>query len=232
MTRGEALDALAGAMAAIHADRPLRVGVDGVDCAGKTVLADELAGRLRSLGREVLRASVDRFHNPRETRHRRGRLSPVGYYCDSFDTEAILERLLLPLGPGGDRRCRTASFDHSANEPADPPPVRVRPEALLLFDGVFLQRRELAPHWDLTVFVHVGFDEVLRRAAARDTGLIGETEEEVREVYGRRYIPGQMLYLLDRCPAESADALLQNDDPGSPGLALRGRLADRAPRSG
>jgi len=46
----------------------VRVGVDGVDGSGKTVFADELAAVLRSLGRYVVRVSVDDFHNVRSTR--------------------------------------------------------------------------------------------------------------------------------------------------------------------
>lgn len=42
-----------------------RVGIDGVDGAGKTCLADELAGVLQAQGAPVIRASVDGFHRPR-----------------------------------------------------------------------------------------------------------------------------------------------------------------------
>ena len=44
----------------------LRVGIDGVDGAGKTYFADELAAQITSL--PVIRASVDFFHNPRAVR--------------------------------------------------------------------------------------------------------------------------------------------------------------------
>ena len=58
-----------------------RVGVDGVDVAGKTTLADELAGRLPG----AARLSADDFLRPPVERYRRGRESPSGYYEDSFD---------------------------------------------------------------------------------------------------------------------------------------------------
>jgi pantothenate kinase len=87
MKRREAIFQVAELIAAIHLDHPVRVGIDGVDCEGKTMLADELVKPLQARGREVIRASIDGFHNPREIRHRQGRSSPRGYYEDSFDAD-------------------------------------------------------------------------------------------------------------------------------------------------
>jgi hypothetical protein len=66
-----------------------RVGVDGIDGAGKTTLADELAAALRARGRPARRVSADDFHRPPAERYRRGRASPEGYYHDSFDFAAV-----------------------------------------------------------------------------------------------------------------------------------------------
>jgi uridine kinase len=60
-----------------------RVAVDGVDGVGKTTFADKLSSAIERIGRPVIRASVDGFHNPRELRYRRGRASPEGFYLDS-----------------------------------------------------------------------------------------------------------------------------------------------------
>lgn len=56
----------------------VRVAVDGVDAAGKTTFADELAESIRSRGRPVVRVSADDFPIVRRVRHRRGRDSPRG----------------------------------------------------------------------------------------------------------------------------------------------------------
>jgi len=48
-------------------------------------LADVLAAPLARLGRPVIRASIDGFHNPGAIRYARGKFSPEGYYFDSFD---------------------------------------------------------------------------------------------------------------------------------------------------
>jgi hypothetical protein len=83
--RGELLASLTSQVVGAHRGRRIKVAVDGVDGAGKSVLADELAERISALGRCVVRASVDGFHRPRAERYRPGRTSPEGYYRDSYD---------------------------------------------------------------------------------------------------------------------------------------------------
>lgn len=76
--RRDVLEALAGRIRALRAGR---VAIDGPDAAGKTTLADELAGLLDG----ATRVSSDDFLNPAEFRYASGRDSPEGYYQHSFD---------------------------------------------------------------------------------------------------------------------------------------------------
>lgn len=69
--------------------QPARIAIDGVDAAGKTTLADELAEALRSRRVDVTRVCADDFIRPPAERYRRGRESPEGYYLDSFDHERL-----------------------------------------------------------------------------------------------------------------------------------------------
>ena len=88
---------------------------------------------------------------------------------------------------------------------------------MLLFDGVFLQRPELRPHFDLCVFVAVSFEEAIRRAGQRDAELLG-SRHEVERRYRDRYVPGQRLYFEAVRPRELADIVVRNDDPATPVL--------------
>lgn len=212
--RERVLARLAAFIAGVDA-YPARVAVDGPDAAGKTTLADELAPLVEAHGRPVIRASIDGFHRPRRERYGRGGGSPEGYYLDSFDYPALRRVLLEPLGPGGNRRFRRAVFDYRADAPVQRP-VEVAPrEAILLFDGVFLARPELAECWDLHVYVSVTADESVRRAAERDVALFGSAEA-VRAGYRARYVPGQELYRKAVRPEEIADVVVDNNDPTRP----------------
>jgi uridine kinase len=217
MTRDAVLAALAEHISALALPHPTRIAVDGVDAAGKTTLADALVPLIEQCGRPVIRASVDNFQRPRVVRYARGSLSPDGYYEDAFDDAALRGALLDPLGPHGDRRYRTQMFDYRRNEPIDAP-LQVAPaNAVVLVDGVFLQRPELNGCWDLVVFLDVPFEVSLARALERDAALFGSTEV-VHERYARRYIPAQQRYLAECRPREGADIVIENADPSRPVL--------------
>jgi uridine kinase len=218
LTRDALLDRLVALVTARPA-HPLRVAIDGPDAAGKTTLADELAGRLRQADREVIRASIDGFHRPRAERRRRGDTDPRGYYEDSFDNELVRLVLLEPLGPTGDRRYRTAAFDYRADTAVERP-ERIAPvNAVLVFDGVFLLRPELVDCWEVKIFVAVDLEECVRRGVARDADLFGSPAETERR-YRDRYVAGQRLYFAAVRPDELADAVVVNDDPARPRLLI------------
>lgn len=219
-TRGDLLEHLAQRIDAVSpTTRPTRVAVDGADAAGKTTPADELAavlrGRARARAREVIRASIDGFHRPRAERYRRGESSPEGCYHDTFDHQALRRVLLEPLGPRGDRTYQQAVFDHRTDRPVADPPATAAADAVLLFDGVFLLRPELADQWDLLIFVSAAFERTLERARTRDLALFGSSAEVERR-YRERYIPAQLLYFAEARPAERADVIVHNDDPERP----------------
>jgi uridine kinase len=197
----------------------VRVAIDGVDTAGKTTLADELAQAASAAGRPALRATIDGFHHPRETRYRRGPDSPEGYFADSFDLEALRRVLLDPLSPGGDGRVQTRLFDHRADKQTISPVIVAPPDCILLFDGVFLQQPALKGCFDVIIFVQVSFETMLARAVQRDSAALGG-EEAARARYRTRYIPAQQRYLADFQPQRHADIIVKNDDPDRPGIVF------------
>lgn len=223
MNRSALLDRLAQAIDHTPCFHPLRVGIDGIDAAGKTSLADELAGALRDRGRAVIRASLDGFHNPRAVRYARGPLSPEGYFLDSFNYPLLKQALLDPLGAGGSRVYRAAAYDHRADCPLNLPEQIAPQNAVLLFDGVFLFRPELAGYFDLKIFVDIPFEESLRRALLRDLLVLGSCEA-VEERYRLRYIPGQQLYFSLCKPSLTADWVVDNEDVMNPSLLSNGSL--------
>ncbi len=122
-----------------------------------------------------------------------------------------------------------AIFDHRSDARVSRPVAVAPADAVLLFDGVFLQRPELRDGFDLCVFVDVTFDEVLRRALDRDAGLLGRHEVERR--YLGRYIPGQRIYAEEVRPRERADVVVVSEEPAAPALArVGGRVL--SPRAG
>jgi uridine kinase len=160
----------------------LRVGIDGIDCAGKSRLAEELETLLKSRVGKLARMSVDDFLHSPSKRYEKGDFSPEGYYRDSFDYEAA----------------RMAIEAHASDR-------------LLLFEGIFLFRPELNSLWDFRIFVDISFETSLARALHRDGLRFGDVQT-TREKYERRYLPGQRIYFSEAHPRSLADVILHNDD--------------------
>lgn len=195
-------------------DRRAPVAIDGPACSGKTMLADRVA---EAVGRRrpAVRASIDDFHHPRAHRYRRGELSAQGCYRDTFDHEALRTQLLDPWGPGGSGAYRTKVFDAATDAPVDQAVTTAASNAVLIFDGVCAQRRELTDCWDLVILLRVSDDELLRRAVARDAHLFGSADDVVRR-YRTRYLPAQRLYERRDRPFERAHVVVDNTYPSDP----------------
>lgn len=189
---------------------PWLIAVDGVDGVGKTTFADHLAELFRTEGREVMRVSMDGFHQPSEVRYRQGRTSPEGFYRDSFDYSAFRSRVVVPLKPGGSRMVRTAAFDHTTDRPVNPKAVRVADSTIVLVDGIFLLRKKLTDVWDSSVFLRASFESTVARLADRD----GSPADPAHPA-NRRYVEGQRLYLA-RKPERRATVVVDHDDPENP----------------
>lgn len=213
--RQHVIEDIANRIVGVDRPHPVRVAIDGVDAAGKTTVADDLAPAIRSLGREVVRASIDGFHNPAAVRRQRGALSPEGYFHDSFNYPALIQTLLEPFGPGGSRWFRRAVFDFRTDAPVGDVDEHAAPTAVLLLDGVFLLRPELRDHFDFSVFVRADFAITVKRAELRDALLFGSVDE-VRQRYQERYVPGQRLYLASAEPERFASIVVDNNDPERP----------------
>lgn len=188
-----------------------RVGIDGVDGAGKTTLADRLGQVLEAAGHRVIRASIDGFHNPRAVRYARGRESGEGFYRDSFNLDAFRRELLDPMGPRGSGRFRRAVFDHRTDQPVDAPVEAAGKSGILLVDGIFLQRPELRASWDLVVFLDTPFEQSYRRMAQRDG-----SDPSPYAPANRRYLEGQGFYFAECDPKGRADILVDYADLENP----------------
>lgn len=223
--RAKMLDELAAAISGFRPEGIIRVAIDGRTASGKTTLANELAEHLKASGRQVIRTSIDGFHRPKAERYARGRYSAEGYYYDARDLAAINRLLLEPLGPDGDRWYRTASHDLASDEYIEQAPQLAADTAVLIVDGTFLQRPELAGNWDLTVFVEARQEISEERGIARDTALLGGAEA-AKQFYAERYKPAYEIYERLCAPASAADVIVSNDDFDRPQMRLNtgGRL--------
>ena len=207
-TRDEVLNQIALEIAGLPADPFVRVAVDGFDGAGKTTFADELGEILTARGRDVIRATIDKFHNPKTIRYALGRNSPEGFYRDSFNLSVLIANLIEPLGPRGSGHYRTGVFDVRNDLPKLEPLQQTVPKSILLFDGIFLHRPELIKWWTWSVWLEVNPALSLARWRMRDG--MGSSNPAAEE--NSRYINGQQIYLAEADPKRRAARAVDNND--------------------
>jgi uridine kinase len=224
MLRSQMLDKLSEHILGNRSDNPLLVAIDGIDTAGKSKLAKELRFPLRKTKREIIHISLDDFHQPRDFRYRRGKLSAEGYFYDSFNYEIFIRDVMMPLSEGGSRQYRKTYFDHRKNQTTNEDFLTASEDAIVLIDGVFLLRKELFAYWDLKIFVNIRFETCMERALERDLFNLGGVQA-VRELYSQRYIPGQQIYLETSHPMQRADIVLHNDNFNNPDLQFQKAVA-------
>lgn len=221
--RAQVLAQLADLVLGVRLPHPTRVAIDGRSAAGKTTLADELEELIRAEGREVLRPSFDDFHRPGHAqRSKRLEWTPQTLYDEGYDYDAFRDLLLAPLGPGGDRRCRLGILDAASDSAWPEEWHEASADAVVLVDGAFLLRTELAAHWDLTIWVDIDWDTMLARARRRDVAWVG-SEELVELRYRRGWLPAHELYEAECRPAERARVVLDNTHVEAPRLLERRR---------
>lgn len=217
---------LADLIAATARPHPVRVAIDGRSGAGKSTLAEELATALRGRGRPLIVASIDDFYGLWLDRRNRAALIAERFYADAYDYAMLRALLLDPLGPGGSRRYR-ARWHDGWHEGEIAEPVGSAPDdTILLLEGVFLLRPELADAWDVRLFVDIDAARSLERGVARDLTLHPPAEWAARRadrerVYRERYLPADEGYLRAVRPQALADIVVDNRDLAAPRLAIR-----------
>lgn len=197
----------------------LRVGIDGVDGAGNTTFAEALGEALVALSLDVVRVSLDDFHQVRALRHRQGRDSPVGFFEDSYDYGRFATDVMRPFGPDGDGRYRPAAHDLVTDRRLEPEWQQAPPGAVLVVDGLFLHRDELVDQWDLSVWLDVDATTSVRRMARRDGSHPDPDHPSLH-----RYVAGQRLY-LDRCHPQGRADLVIDNRPDTGGASADGVAA-------
>lgn len=191
------------------------IAVDGLDGAGKTVFADGLAEVFAESGDAVFRAGIDGFHRPRAERYARGRRSPEGFYLDSYDYATFRRVLVDPFRDGaqtaGTTGFQLSAFDVMRDTPVESQWVTAPRDAVLVVDGIFLNRPELRDLWDWSVWLDVPFTTTYARMALRDG-----CDPDPDAPSNARYRQGQQLYLDEARPREAASVVVDNADLAHP----------------
>jgi HAD superfamily hydrolase (TIGR01549 family) len=194
------------------AGRPFVTGISGIDGSGKTVFTEALARYLNESNRKVQVIRLDDFHNPREVRYA-GEDQGDNYYNRSFNTRKIIDKLLVPARRQGKHNERLTLLDLNTDKFEVEKEFSFDGDTIVLFEGVFLFREELAPYIDYKIFLDIPFEESKKRAKGRDP-------EAIIKKYDEKYLPAQAKYLEEYPPGKVADIVIDNTDREYPRVRL------------
>lgn len=191
------------------------LAVDGIDGSGTAPFADGLAEVFAEQGTAVFRAAIDGFHRPRAERDARGIGTPEGFYRDAYDYATFIRVLIDPFRDGAQTAAATgiqlSYWDVEREAPVEARWVTGPEDAILIVDGVFLNRPELRRLWNWSVWLDVPVNVAYERVALREG-----TSPDLFAPRGRRYREGYELYAHDADPVARASAIIDNVDPERP----------------
>ena len=147
----------------------MRVGVDGALAADTAPLADAVAAAVADAGRPVVRVSREDFLRPRSVRLELGADDVDAGWERWYDDGALRREVLDPLGAGGSMQLLPALWDAERDRSVRAARLPPRPGTVVVVDGPYLLRWELADAFDLVVHLDVSPAALARRCAAPPT---------------------------------------------------------------
>ena len=136
--------------------------------------------------------------------------------------------LLDPFREGAQTGASTgfqlAAFDVTRDAPVEAAWVTAPRDAVLIVDGIFLNRPELRGLWNWSLWLEVPYAVSFARMALRDG-----SDPDPDAPANARYRGGQELYRREARPSAAATAIVENSDLAHPRPHLRGLLLMAGP---
>ncbi len=183
-------------------DKAFVIGINGIDGSGKTTFSEALEKYLKSKDLPTQLIHLDDFHNPQAIRYA-GANQSDNYYNRSFNINQVIDKLLAPIQKKQPVSLKLKTLNWQTDKYDNVRQYNIKPNTIVLFEGVFLFREELAPYIDLKVFLDIPFEESKKRAVVRDP------EANVKK-YNTKYLPAQQKYLKQYPPSKVADIVIDN----------------------
>ncbi len=182
------------------------VGITGIDASGKTKFSEELEKFLVSKNYKTQTINLDDFHNPQKIRYS-GNDQADNYYNKNFDTKTVIEKLLIPVKQKNAFTKKLSLLNLSTDNYENKKEYIFCKNSIVIFEGVFLFRKEFFSYIDYKIFIEISFKESIKRAKIRDVPLYGK---KVLKKYNEKYLPAQKKYLNQSPPLKTANIIINN----------------------
>jgi uridine kinase len=171
-----------------------------------------LKAYLKSKGYPTQAIHVDDFHNPKAIRYA-GDDQAYNYFNKSFNINLIIEKLLSPLQKKRPVSLKIMTLNWETDKYENKREYAIKQDTIVILEGVFLFRKELAPYIDYKIFLDIPFDESKKRAIERDP-------QAIVSKYNVKYLPAQVKYLQEYPPPLIADMIIDNANGECPKISF------------
>lgn len=185
------------------------VGIDGLGGSGKSTLAENVAEVLSYKGINNVVLHLDDFIFPRSVRYNDNYSQWLCYYNLQWRYDYLRNEIIHPLKTDGviDRKIEIYDNDCDVYKTES---LKISGKAIVIIEGVFLQREELTGVFDYVVYVDVPESIRLQRVLKRDK-YIG-SEKDITQKYVDRYFPAEQYYVDRYSPSVKADWVCDNSE--------------------
>src|SRR5438552_4000691 len=193
----------------IPAARGVLVAVSGIDGSGKGYVAGKIVEALRAEGLRVAEINIDGWLNLPHVRF--AKENPAEhFYRHAIRFDALFAQLVLPLR---DRRSIHVDVDFAEETATEyrRHTYNFQETEVIVLEGIYLLKRELRVHYDLSFWIDCSFDTALARALARRQE--GLSADETVAAYRTTYFPAQEIHFARDDPKAGATAIVNNDGP-------------------
>lgn len=195
------------ARGSISARRSVLAAVTGIDGCGKGYVTQRIVKALQDRGVRATGIGLDDWLNLPSVRF--SRADPAGhFYRHAIRFDEMFAQLILPLRDNRSLHIVADCTDETSTE------YRRRVYEyedidVIVLEGIYLLKRALRIHYDLSFWVDCSFETALQRALAR--AQEGLPPEETVRAYRTIYFPAQEIHIRRDNPVAAATAILNND---------------------
>ncbi len=185
-------------------ERPFLVGIDGLGGSGKTTFTKVIEQNVITPNSKVITIHLDDHIVERNKRYQTGHEEWYEYYYLQWDVEILLQDLFKALHDCCDTI--TLPFYNKTTDSISAQQIKIESNAIILIEGVFLQRLEWRNYFDFIIFLDCPSNLRLQRVFKRDT-YIGDNNA-IGTKYKKRYWPAEKYYLETRTPTQNANLVI------------------------
>lgn len=182
---------------AVHQNKRLIIGIDGLSRSGKTTFTKKLASMLSEKGIENTVFHLDDHIVDRSKRYNTGNEEWQEYYYLQWDAELLKKTLFEKLIHNNEIEL---PFYDNELERHTFRTLNLSLKNVMIVEGIFLQREEWKSYLDYTVFIDCPRDVRFGRESRK-------TQQNI-EKFRNRYWKAEDFYMTKLRPVENADLVI------------------------